>query len=145
MKEMEGLEVKETGDGRGKGLYATKHFRKSEKIGEYLGHRINKKELVRRYGGTLATYVLEVGEDSYLDDRDGESPVAFSNDAVCVEKMKELVASGIKSRRAYTAATDKSKRNSYVRSHGGRAFLYASKKIEPGQEITWSYGSSYWE
>lgn len=37
------------------------------------------------------------------------------------------------------------KPNAYAEMDGDRIFIYAKRKIEPGEEITYHYGKEYWE
>lgn len=138
------VDVIKTPDGRGYGLYATRHYARGERIGSYKGERITRREVDRRYGKgrkRLATYVVQVGEDSFVD---GQGPLAFANDPVDLWVLLGLVLQGYSRRSAYSMATDRKKKNAMMRSFGGRATLYATRAIEPGEEIQWSYGWGYW-
>jgi SET domain-containing protein len=156
------MEVRSTtsgGEDRGKGLFATVKFKKGDKIGEYGGERIDSEELMKRCArdGPLASaeYVVQLSKDEYLDDRDKVCMLAYSNDAVDLDKMRRLVRrDGFSVRKAYKEATDRQARNSelnlisrYCEGHRKRrsAVLYATRDIEPGEEIRWSYGCDYWK
>ena len=141
------MEVRQTPDGRGMGLYATIHYNPGDKIGNYTGERIDKKELDRRYGkgkADVAEYVVMVGKNSYIDDWMGVCDLSYANDPVNLDAMRSLIAQGIPYRKAYSAATDPKARNSYMTAYRGKAILRASKRIYPGDEIRWNYGAGYW-
>ena len=140
-------EVRETNDGRGQGLYATKSFRKRERIGKYVGTRRTVDQLNEIYGkgrDTVATYAIKVGTDTVLDDCDRTGPIAYANDPVDLSVMHALMDKGWTKHEAYNKATDKIAKNAMMSSYGGNATLYSTKHIEPGEEILWSYGVDYW-
>jgi len=140
------VHVRDTGDERGKGLFAGEFIKRGDRICMYGGHRMNKEELDALYGEDgLCEYGLQVGDDSYLDDRDKTSPAAFCNDPVDLDTMRAFMRDGMKARAAYRAATARCKRNAMVRCRCGRAPVIATRDIEPGEEIMWSYGHEYWE
>lgn len=139
--------VHKTRDGRGYGLYASKHFRKGERIGNYIGERLTMKECKRIYGAgrdTVAVYAIRVGSDTVIDDWQKTGPLAFANDPVDLTEMRRLLKRGYSKYQAYTRATDKESRNAKMVSYGGKATLYATKPIDIGDEILWSYGVGYW-
>jgi len=141
------MKVIKTPDGRGYGLYATKHYKKGERIGSYKGERIDGAELNRRYGAgnsTVGKYVVMTGRDSYLDDCRKEGELAYANDPVDLKLMADYLSRGYNRIQAYRKATDKEARNSMMRSCAGHATLYATRHIYPGEEILWSYGYEYW-
>ena len=139
--------VRKTPDGRGYGLYALKHFRKGERIGNYIGDRITVRECDRIYGAgrhTVATYAVRVGTDTIIDDWRKTGPLAYANDPVNLDKLHRLIKKGYSRYQAYNRATDKRARNAHMGTYGGKATLYATKSIEIGDEILWSYGVDYW-
>lgn len=140
-------EVRETADGRGKGLYATKDFKRGEKIESYKGKRINRNELDRLYGksnNVVAEYVVCVGENTFIDDSEKTGNAAFANDAVDLKRFTEMMNNGTPCNRAYSLCTDKTKRNASMTCYAGRAKLIAKRPIKKGEEILWSYGASFW-
>lgn len=142
------MEVRETPDGRGLGLYATKHFKKGERLGSYIGERIDRSELNKRYGkgrDTVAEYVVMVGKDTFIDDYRGNGILSYSNDPVDLTLMHKLVdAYGYSNKQAYSLATNNKTKNAFMISYAGRATLYTLRHIYPDEEILWSYGHEYW-
>lgn len=141
------LSVRKTHDGRGMGLYATGWFKRGELIGRYGGDRLTMKELEDIYGKgreTTATYAVRVGKNTVIDDWKRTSLIAYANDPVDLNLMRELLDAGISRTRAYSMATDRRALNSSMRSYAGNVALYATRTIEPGEEILWNYGVNYW-
>ena len=141
------MEVRKTPDGRGYGLYATKHFKKGERLGSYKGERIDQEELDRRYGGgrsTVAEYTVRVGENTYLDDYMKEGLLSYANDPVDLKLFHKYLKEGYGKMQAYSMATDREAKNAMMSAYAGHATLYASRHIYPGDEILWSYGYRYW-
>ena len=141
------MEVRKTLDGRGYGLYATKHFKKGERLGSYKGERLTQRELDWRYGrgrNTVAEYTVKVGEDTYLDDYMKESVLSYANDPVSLKLFRRYLDDGYGKREAYSMATDHHAKNAMMSTYAGHATLYASRHIYPGDEILWSYGYGYW-
>jgi len=53
--------------GAGKGLFATKRFKKQDFICDYYGQHIDEAELVKRYGEATAPYAIELDNNKYVD------------------------------------------------------------------------------
>lgn len=129
----------------GLGLFAAARFEAGVPISTVIGERMNDHEIVARYGaGTAncAPYAIQIRKNLILDEIFIRSPCAYANDPLDLNKFRQMIARGTTARNAYKlASTDP---NSEMHTVGNGATLIATKRIEPGDEILWHYGSSYW-
>ncbi|MDR3540344.1 MAG: SET domain-containing protein [Desulfosporosinus sp.] len=140
-------DIYKTRDGRGYGLYARRHFSRGDRIGIYKGRRLSNRQLDNLYGSSreiVAEYAVRVGVNTVIDDYRREGKISFANDPVDLKRMHSLLRLGYSKHQAYDKATNKKLQNSELVVRGGEAVLYATKAIEPRDEIQWSYGVCYW-
>jgi SET domain-containing protein len=100
----------------GLGLFAIRPIKKSEKITEYKGPRVNAKEAVR----------LERRGNRYL-----------------YEINPRVTIDGSPRRNIARYANHSCNPNAETYSYGGRVFLRALRRIKPDEEITYDYGTDY--
>jgi hypothetical protein len=68
----EDVYVADAGD-MGQGLFAAREISPGRKIGEYMGERLDREELLAKYGleaSECADYVMQIGEDMWMDASD---------------------------------------------------------------------------
>jgi HSP20 family molecular chaperone IbpA len=68
----EDVYVAEAGD-MGQGLFAAQEISPGRKIGEYMGERLDRENLMAKYGleaSECADYVMQIGEDMWMDASD---------------------------------------------------------------------------
>jgi hypothetical protein len=113
--------------GAGKGLFASKIFRKNDKIGSYRGEVISRAQLNNRSGQ---------GEDA-------NAPYALSArntqrilDAGCERGLLSIANSG-RTRAQCNARYSEQMQNRTIN-------VFATKRISAGDEILIWYGSGYW-
>ena len=101
----------------GRGCFATRHFRKWEKIAELEGERVSRVEAARRMRGRRRLHICAI--DSYwgIDGSRGGNGSQFVNHSC--------------------------RPNSFVRIISGHVIFFALRDIEPGEEITLDYVESY--
>jgi len=101
----------------GKGCFATRRFPKGRKITEYVGEKISRYEVARRVDGAARIYIC--GLDSYwaIDGNVGGNGTQYINHS-CDP-------------------------NCFTRVMHGHLIFFALRDIEPGEEITADYISSY--
>lgn len=97
----------------GLGLFATDTFKRGDFIAEYTGERIPNSEADRR----ASKYLFETS-DRWSIDGAGRSNIARYINHSCAP-------------------------NAVAEIDRGRVYIYAKKRIEPGQEITYNYGRNY--
>ena len=139
-----GLKIeKSTIPGAGLGLFTTdkKEFKKNEKIDEYSGEVISKKELDNRYPGkeTLAPYAIALkrhrNNTKYVDAiKSNSGMVRYANN--CRSKKDRPHCTG-------NNATLKDN-NSQPNPSQRKPVLKATRTIKSNTEILTSYGRNYW-
>ena len=125
----EGLMVKRSNIAKaGKGLFATKTFRKNDKIGSYRGEVISRAQLNNRYGQ---------GEDA-------NAPYALSArnsqrllDAGCERGLLSIANSGRTRAQCNARYSEQMKQDRTIN-------VFATKRINAGDEILIWYGPGYW-
>ena len=102
---------------QGKGLFAARRIRKGTRIIEYTGERIDEDEASRRYDDDAMdrhhTFLFGVDEDTVIDAAVGGNDARFINhscDPNCEAVMED-----------------------------DRIFIFALRKIDPGEELTYDY------
>ena len=101
----------------GKGCFATIRFRKGRKIAEYAGERISQREAARRIRGRRRLRICEVEVGWNIDGSVGGNGTQYINHS-CAP-------------------------NCFTRTMHGHLIFFALRDIEPGEEITVDYVSSY--
>ncbi len=119
----------------GKGLFALRNFSQGERIIEYTGELIDERELNRRYHcnrGGLATYVLQIDDDTYIDavDAANSSIARYANHCKPTD-VKRGFAFG------NNCVFKRNLRHT-------RGWLCAARDIAAGEEIFADYGDDYW-
>ncbi len=107
--------VKEAGPEVGKGLFAAAPIEKGAFIAEYTGTKITTK-----VADTLKTrYLFELDEDWTIDGEDESNVARWINH--CCEP------------------------NAEAETHDGHIFIFATRRIAAGKEITIDYGDEYYD
>ncbi len=108
----------------GKGLFTNKLIKKGEIICYFTGELINEAEAERRDVGVRGRYFVQLPSGKILDTYHSDSFARYVNDA-----------------------RNKRKNNSKIFSSasGTRAYISATKNIQPGSEIFVDYGAQYWK
>ncbi|MEZ4195435.1 MAG: SET domain-containing protein [Candidatus Paceibacterota bacterium] len=99
----------------GLGLFATAEFKKGELVIEYTGERITEAEANRRGG----KYLFELNDHFTIDGKGRANIARYLNHACKPNCYPEL--------------SDDEK----------QIFIYAKRKILPGEELTYNYGKMY--
>ncbi len=100
----------------GLGLYALKTFKRGERVIEYTGENITEDEANRRGG----QYLFNLGKKVTLDGRGREHTARYINHSCKPNCRAEINESNT------------------------RVFIFARRKIEPGEELTYNYGKEFW-
>ena len=126
-----GLKVKKsTIPNAGKGLFATKKFKKKKTIGSYAGENISVAENNRRYGGgerDNAPYALSA--------RNAPGRIL---DSACSRSLLSLANSKRQRKR------NNAKFSSHMKGDG-TINVISTKRIKEGDEIFIDYGKGYWK
>lgn len=109
------VEVKKSSAGLG--LFALEPIKRGQLVVEYTGDRISSEEADKRGG----RYLFDVDRGLVIDGKGRENLARYINHAC--------------------------KPNAYAERDMDqkRVFIYARKKIDPGEEISYNYGKSYLE
>jgi SET domain-containing protein len=99
----------------GLGLFSTSSWKKGDKLIEYVGEIITVEEADRRGG----KYLFELDKKYTVDGKSRSNIARYVNHS-CVP-------------------------NAEAEIDGKRIFVYALKKIEPGDEVTYNYGKEYFD
>jgi hypothetical protein len=102
----------------GKGAFATRRIRRGQRVIEYVGERISEAESDRRYPDDSAqakhhTFLFAVDDDTVIDASKGGNDSRFINHA-CQPNCEAI-------------------------DEDGRIFIFATKNIQPGVELTYDY------
>ncbi len=109
------LDVKKSAAGLG--LFAGEPIKKGAKIIEYVGEKISADEANKRGG----KYLFEINSKWTIDGTTRKNTARYVNHAC-----------------GKTA-------NCEAENRGGRIFILAKKNIEQGEELTYDYGSEYFD
>ena len=112
---MSELEVKRSSAGLG--LFANKAFKKGDLIIEYVGEIISEAEANRRGG----KYLFELNDQWTIDGKSRTNTARYINHSCRPNAYPEL-------------SEDET-----------QVHIYAKRKISPGEEITYNYGTFYFE
>ena len=99
----------------GLGLFANRRFKKDERVIEYTGEVISDAEAQRRGG----QYLFELNDEWTIDGKGRENIARYINHSCKPNCRPEL--------------TDDEK----------QVFIYAKRTIEPGEELTYNYGTYF--
>ncbi len=121
----------------GKGLFTSKKIKKGEKICEFGGKLIGKKEFSKilddikkgTYNPNTANYYVSLSSGLILDSSESGCFARYANDAEGIVQIK-----GVRNNAKIMEHTDKIS-----------AYLEALVDIPEGSEIFTSYGQSYWK
>lgn len=111
-----GIEVKPSAID-GLGCYATQVFRKARKITEYVGERISRREINRRIEGAQRIHICAIDTYWAIDGSVGGNGTEYLNHSC--------------------------QPNAFIKTINGRVYFYALRDIQPGEEITLDYISSW--
>lgn len=115
MSKPEHVQVKRSSAGLG--LFAAAPFKKGDLVIEYTGEVISAEEADRRGG----KYLFELNENWTIDGKGRENIARYINHSCRPNCYPELTEDETK------------------------VFIYAKKKIAPGEELTYNYGSDYFK
>ena len=143
---IEGLQIKQSKiNGAGKGLFATREFKKDERIGEYTGVRTTKLPADADENDYIAEIETKSEGISYVD---GENPtnssvLRYANDCLASSKGCTTVNSRFYYYRK-PGPKPRNRRHKPVNPNKTGLFVKANKKIKKGDEIYLGYGRDYW-
>lgn len=100
----------------GLGLFATQPLKRGELVSEYVGERITNAEADRR----RSKYLFETSERYSIDGAVKSNVARYINHSCAPNARAEI-------------------------TERGRVFIYATRRIEPGEEIVYNYGRNYFE
>ena len=101
----------------GLGCFATDRFLKGNRIGEYAGEKISRKEAMRRMKRSNGKRISELEAEWYIDGSLGGNQTQYINHS-CDPNADAFVI-------------------------GGSLFIFALREIAPGEEITVDYLNSF--
>lgn len=101
----------------GLGLFATDFFQKGELVIEYTGEVVSDEEAQRRGG----KYLFELNDNFTIDGKERRNTARYLNHSCAPNCYPEL------------------------NEDETRVFIYAKRKINPGEELTYNYGSDYFK
>ncbi len=101
--------------GSGLGLFAEKDFKKNDFVIEYTGEIISEKEAEKRQG----KYLFTINSKWCIDGKERKNISRYINHSC--------------------------RPNCEARLSGKKVFIYAKKKILPGDELTYNYGKEYFD
>lgn len=99
----------------GLGLFAKVPMKKGDCIIEYIGEVINDKEANNRGG----RYLFQTSKDRHIDGTTRSNIARYINHSCRPNCEVDIIK--------------------------GRVFVYAKRKIEPGEELAYDYGKEYWD
>ena len=119
--------------GAGNGLFALDSrqppnavlFHKGDRIGEYIGERLDLAELAERYGNYTAPYTMKITNNEFLDSATKRGYCSLANRATTANQANAEFP------------------NCNYRVVPHKIYLVAKKDIRNGDEILTSYGKSY--
>ncbi|GAX85076.1 hypothetical protein CEUSTIGMA_g12496.t1 [Chlamydomonas eustigma] len=121
------VQVKETGDGRGNGAFATIRIPKGTHLCDYDGELISNKEYWRRYPEGVSNYVTEIDEEWHID---ATAVVGQTSSFSAVHMNHSRSRKNVKRCKMPEAR---------------RVAFFAARDIAVGEELLYDYGSKYWE
>lgn len=101
----------------GYGCYAARRFRRGERIAEYVGERISRREIKRRLWGAQRIHICAIDTYWAIDGSVGGNGTQYINHSC--------------------------QPNGDLKIRNNRIFFYATREIAPGEEITLDYISSW--
>lgn len=143
-----GLDVRPSLCARGLGLFAVRAFDKDEFICTFGGEKLTLQELDERHGAQNTAQYAVQSADSHVvfDEEYARSPCAYANDSIDAMSLYHMV---LVDKMGWDEAYTKCCVNHpacarVVPTDDGRICLLATRRLPPGTEITWHYGSQYW-
>lgn len=133
----------------GKGLFAVKPFRKGQRIAEYYGEHLSKKQFDDRYDDPddllTSGYAISLEDGSVIDSLGSRCAASYANDPIDVGALWKSSKSTSDFRHRYNARKKQEPGNAMAdEAKGNQLYLVATKAIKSGDEILWPYGASYW-
>ncbi|MFN7931124.1 MAG: SET domain-containing protein-lysine N-methyltransferase [Blastocatellia bacterium] len=101
----------------GLGCYATRAFRRGQRIAEYVGERISRREIKRRLQGAKRIHICAIDTYWAIDGSVGGNGTEYINHSCHPNGDLKII--------------------------NNRIFFYAARNIAPGEEITLDYVSSW--
>mmetsp|Transcript_23386 Transcript_23386/g.59041 ORF Transcript_23386/g.59041 Transcript_23386/m.59041 type:complete len:348 (-) Transcript_23386:352-1395(-) len=118
--------VRQTGDARGRGAFATTAIPKDTMLTEYEGDMLSNVEYFQRYPDGVSDYCMMLDAERVID-------------AAVASQGNDFTAGHVNHSRL---------RNNVVRWYDrrqGRIWFYASRDIRPGEELLVDYGRTFWQ
>ena len=134
---------KESGDNNNSmsGLFTKVFIKKGQQIGEYRGHKMNRKDLDQMYGkDQQGTYVAQITDHRFVDARDPD-PTNFPRYANSVRNDVNFQTLQRIYGRPYFCQEPNARLESNEKD---KVFLVAIRNISAGREILSDYGERYW-
>jgi len=97
------------------GLFATRPYKKGERVIEYVGREISEREAET----SRSMYLFEITKRRTIDGKPAMNPAGYINHS-CRPNCEPYI-------------------------YGGRVFIRAEKNIKPGEEFTYDYGEEYFD
>ena len=99
----------------GLGLFATRPYKKDERVIEYVGRTLSEKEATT----SNSLYLFQISKARTIDGKPRVNPAGYINHSCCP--------------------------NCEVYIYGGRVFIRARRRIKPGEEFSYDYGEEYFD
>ncbi|KAJ8604366.1 hypothetical protein CTAYLR_002562 [Chrysophaeum taylorii] len=119
------IEVRATGDGRGRGAFATQAIPKGTFLGSYEGDILGSSDLLDRYATSDPEYVIRVDANCFLDGRAARRKSSFTP-ALMNHATAANVVRYCSSRRPPVVD------------------FFADAEIPEGDELCFDYGDAFW-
>lgn len=107
------LNVRRSAPGLGLGLFAGERIPKNSCIIEYVGRRVSKKEELT----SRSKYLFSITKDKTIDGKPRVNKAGYINHS-CRSNAEPII-------------------------HKGRIFIFSTRSIKPGEEVTYDYGKEY--
>src|SRR3989344_5732308 len=97
----------------GLGLFATRSYKKGERVIEYVGRTLSEKEAT----SSNSLYLFQISKDRTIDGKPRVNPAGYINHSC--------------------------RPNCEVYIYGGHVFIRARRRIKPSEEFSYDYGEEY--
>lgn len=125
------IEVREAGNGRGRGAFATRDIKAGECLGDYPGILIDNATFLTRYpSGSPCEYGMAV-DTEYV--RDAAPDVAL--------QRKSATLAFLNHARKNSESANVAR---YMRRRERRATFFAARDVRVGEELRFDYGAEFW-
>lgn len=120
------IDVRNTGDGRGRGAFATRPIAAGTFLGYYVGEELSREQVESKYLDKQPEYVLRIDADLYVDGSASARASTFTPAVMNHDDRPNVVR--YCSRRRNPAMVD----------------FFTDRDIETDEELCFDYGAGFW-